>query len=117
MSQIETNVGKENVYVCEKCGGYTVTIDVDDGVTPFMLGCRANMQEIILDGKVVGFAPTCKGMAQSASYPKGPRPAHIPPPAWEWYKPTGTDFDSLSREMKEHIYKGGLDIRRRQAPA
>ena len=103
-----SNVGKENVYVCETCGGYTVTVDVDDGVTPFMLGCRANVQGMGI------YVPTCKGMAQSQFYPVGPRPIHIPPPAWEWYKPTGADFDNLSAAMKEHVYKGGLDIRRRQ---
>src|SRR3974377_965449 len=30
----------ENVYTCRKCGGHTVTVDRDEGVTPFMIGCR-----------------------------------------------------------------------------
>jgi hypothetical protein len=55
----------------------------------------------------------CDGWATSAMYPKGPRPPHIPPPAWEWYKPTGADYDKLPPAMKEHVDSGGLDIRKR----
>lgn len=28
---------RENAYWCSKCKGYTVTVDVDDGVTPMFL--------------------------------------------------------------------------------
>jgi hypothetical protein len=96
-------IGQENVYTCPDCGGYTVTIDVDDGVTPFLLGCRAS-----------GRAGDCKGMAQSAFYPKGPRPFHFPPPAWEWYRPTEEEFSRLNPGMKDHVRNGGLDIRRKK---
>ena len=37
--------GEENVYVCQKCGGLTVTLDRDQGTTPFMIGCRASGKE------------------------------------------------------------------------
>lgn len=44
--------GKINVYNC--CHGHrTVTIDTDDAVTPFMIGCRS---------------PGCSAMAQSSFY-------------------------------------------------
>lgn len=94
-------IGRENVYTCQECKGYTVTIDVDAGVTPFLLKCRAKG-----DGM-------CDGMAVSSFYPKGPRPDHIPAPAWEWYRPAGKDYENLSSEMKKHIDKGGLYIRSR----
>jgi hypothetical protein len=90
-----------NVWTCPKCGGYTVCIDIHEGVTPFMLRCRASGRE-----------GDCDGMATSAFYPKGPRPPHIPPPAWEWFRPVGSEYRKLSAAMREHVDKGGLDIRK-----
>ena len=95
----DAQLPRENVYVCQDCGGYTVTVDVDKGFTPFMIQCLVN--------------DDCKGWAYSSFYPKAPRPFHILAPEWEWYKPTGKDFIRLSSEMKEHINNGGLDIRAR----
>lgn len=99
------NEPRENVYTCQKCGGYTVTVDVDEGVTPFMIACRAS-------GKV----GDCRGQAYSAFYPKGPRPSHIPEPAWEWYRPTPEGQRRIDRKhpgMMQHFKNGGLDIRKR----
>jgi hypothetical protein len=93
---------RENVYTCPKCKGMTVTVDIDEGVTPMFLNCRASGRE-----------GDCDGMAVSAMYPKGPRPPHVPAPAWEWFKPTGKDYARLSPAMKEHVDAGGLDIRKR----
>ena len=95
----DVQLPRENVYVCEDCGGYTVTVDVDEGTTPFMIQCLVN--------------DDCAGWAHSSFYPKGPRPSHILTPEWEWYKPTGDTFARLSHEMKKHINLGGLDIRAR----
>ncbi len=94
--------GRENVYICPVCGGYTTTIDVDDGVTPMFLRCRAT-------GKV----GDCPGMAVSEMYPEGPRPAHIPPPAFEWYRPSDDEAAKMEPAMQEHVRKGGLEIRPR----
>jgi hypothetical protein len=60
----------------------------------------------------------CKGMAYSSFYPRGPKPAHIGEPTWEWYKPTDAElvanYDGDTLEgMREHVAKGGLDLRRR----
>jgi len=106
-----------NVYVCQKCGGYTVTVDVDEGTTPFMIGCRAGAIEDFGEGVAV-VNNKCKGFAYSSFYPRGPKPPHIGDPKWEWYKPTMTDLASrytgqTLRNMAEHVDKGGLDIRRR----
>ncbi len=92
-----------NVYVCPVCAGYTVTIDVHYGVTPFMLGCRAS-----------GRPGDCGGMAESSFYPKGPRPSHIPSPSWEWYTPLEGEYRGLNRDMREHVDKGGLMIRKKK---
>jgi predicted RNA-binding Zn-ribbon protein involved in translation (DUF1610 family) len=94
---------KENVYVCPKCGQFTVTVDIDEGTTPFMLRCRAS-----------GFEGDCNGMAVSQLYPQGPRPANIPEPAWEWYKPSEKELRKChDTGMREHARLGGLFIRRR----
>jgi|HubBroStandDraft_2_1064218.scaffolds.fasta_scaffold74636_4 hypothetical protein len=96
-------MNRENVYTCEKCGGYTVTVDIDEGVTPFMLKCRASGKE-----------GDCEGVALSAMYPKGPRPAHIPEPSWEWYKPSAKEIAAMPASWRDHYRKGGLHLRKRE---
>ena len=88
-----------NVWTCQKCGGHTVCIDIHEGCTPFMLGCRASGRE-----------GDCKGMAQSNFYRVT---RDFGPPQWEWFKPVGSEYRKLNREMREHVDKGGLDIRKR----
>lgn len=94
-------VGRENVYTCQKCGGFTVTVDVDDGVTPMFMGCRAKKN--------------CDGYAGSAMYPPGPRPQHVPAPAWEWYRPAPEALSGLTVSERDHVEGGGLLLRRRVA--
>jgi hypothetical protein len=84
--------GKLNRYTCRECGGAFVTIDRDDGVTPFMTGCQMR----------VG----CKGPAQSALYrvEQSLRPTH------EWYRPTV--LEHLRPGERQHVEMGGLLLRR-----
>jgi hypothetical protein len=92
-------VGRENAYLCSTCRGYTTTIDLDDGVTPMFVRCRAKAG--------------CNGRAASMMYPKGLRPDFIPAPAWEWYRPVeGTD-PPLTRAERDHVEQGGLLLRAR----
>jgi len=98
-------VGRENVYVCTRCHGLTVTIDVDAGTTPFAIDCRAS-----------GRRGDCRALAHSSFYPEGPRPTHIPPPAWEWYKPSDVEArraDKKAPGMLDHARRGGLFLRPR----
>jgi hypothetical protein len=83
--------GQLNRYTCEVCGGNVVTIDNDDGCTPFMIGCRATLR--------------CKGMMASACYRNV-----TGVPSFEWRKPTFTEFRKMSRGMQDHIEQGGLDL-------
>lgn len=46
--------GQKNVYVCQLCGGEVVTVDADEGVTPFMIECRST--------------PECEGDMYSSFY-------------------------------------------------
>jgi hypothetical protein len=96
--------GRNNGYRCSVCGGLTVTAHVDEGVTPFMLDCRASGQE-----------GDCPGMAQSLIFRL---PPDAPEPAWEWYRASKTEMKRFRRDdpaMFEHCSKGGLLIRARKA--
>lgn len=83
--------GKKNVYTCRACKEHIVTIDVDDGVTPFMLSCRAT----------VG----CDGLMQSSFYSPACQFFHA---SHEWYKPADPPEDPWERD---HWERGGLFIR------
>lgn len=102
---------RENVYRC-KYGCNTVTVDVAEGVTPFMIKCKAKARpDRPLVPELTGPDGECTGSAQSCFYPKAPRPAHIPSPTHEWYKPT--DLAGLSDGEIEHVNRGGLLLRER----
>jgi len=84
--------GRKNGYTCQVCKKTIVTLDVDEGTTPFMLMCRAT------DG--------CDGIMLSGFYT-------IPqtlPHQYEWFKPVSDT--GYSPEMVEHLRKGGLDLRK-----
>lgn len=87
--------GKLNAYICKTCKGKTVTIDIDDGVTPFMLNCRAT------EG--------CKSWAQSQCYDVDP--LEVGKPAFEWYQPSLAEIKKSSPGMIDHAAQGGLFIR------
>lgn len=80
-----------NRYTCQKCGGQIVTVDRDEGVTPFMLMCRAT--------------GGCDGHMYSSMY-RGVTGE----PTYEWRKATPEEFAKASIAMKEHFSMGGLDI-------
>jgi hypothetical protein len=82
---------KKNRYTCKTCGGNIITVDLDEGTTPFMLGCRATHG--------------CRGMMQSSCY-RGVTGE----PAFVWRKPTADEYRCASLGMKEHFDQGGLDI-------
>lgn len=94
---------RANVYICPECGGPTVTIDIDKGVTPMFLKCRSS-----------GNVGDCDGMAQSAMYPPKDQLVALDPPAWEWYRPSEEEIAAMPESHKDH-YKGNtLAIRKRQ---
>lgn len=86
--------GKENAYECQSCKGIICTIDIDEGVTPFIIECLATK---------------CGGEMHSSFYPTQPKPPEMPDAAYEWYKPT--DLSKYSPAMQDHIKMGGLVIR------
>ncbi len=75
----ESNVGKINVYTCPVCGYHTVTIDVDDGVTPAFIFCVA-----------------CGSDAAASSFYQAPQ--HYCP-EMEWFKPTDEELRQVTRRQ------------------
>jgi len=101
----------ENVYVCEY-GCLNVTVDVDVGVTPFMIKCvRRSTPERPLIPNLTGPDGECIGTATSALYPMAARPPHLQEPTHEWYKPE--DLAILPPEEAAHVKQGGLLMRPR----
>lgn len=87
--------GKKNIYTCEKCGHHIVTIDREEGVTPFMTSCKA-------DG--------CDGKMKSSLYrvfDQNIRPDH------EWYRAEPAEIAKMrhSAACHEHARMGGLFLR------
>lgn len=88
--------GMKNIYTCPK-GHETVTVDSDEGVTPFVLRCRQKAD----DGK-----HNCTEMAKSAMYDVDQtRKAE-----YEWFMPS--TLKGLNSSEIEHVRKGGLLLRK-----
>lgn len=87
--------GRKNIYTCEECGGHIVTVDLEEGVTPFMVGCRAT------EG--------CEGMMKSSMYRVFDQTMATD---HEWYKP-GIN-QALSTGEADHVNNGGLLLRKVQ---
>lgn len=91
------STGRKNVYHCQVCHDEVVTVDLDEGVTPFAIACRATAG--------------CKGTMFSGFYPQW---AQALPAAFEWFKPT--DLSGYSAAMRDHLERGGLDMRQSRTP-
>lgn len=79
-----------NMYTCRFCGKQIITIDREDGVTPFMIPCQVR--------------PMCPGNMMSHMY----QVDQTLIPTHEWYQPTG----KVSRKYRQHVEMGGLLLRR-----
>lgn len=89
-SKLTGRSGQVNVYICESCAGSTVTIDRENGVTPFLIDCQIK---------------GCNGVARSSFYAV---PQELIP-QYEWRKPTKTEYYQLPvSTRREHVDRGGL---------
>lgn len=91
--------GKEgaiNAWACPDCKKLTVVLHQDAGVTPMLLGCR------MTEG--------CEGQAFSLGYPPNPPPRVVAAVRYVWYRPSKKEFDTMSKEMRQHVSAGGLVI-------
>ena len=95
----ESSKGRVNGYGCQnrQCRYVMVTVDVDDGVTPFMVGC-----------------PNCGTQAHSFFYPtQGCPPAEKA--THEWYAPDEEERRELSAAELDQVERGGLLLQRLRA--
>jgi hypothetical protein len=83
--------GMKNIYTCNTCHGQIVTVDIDEGTTPFMMFCKVTKG--------------CNGDMYSSFY----RCDQSLTATFEFFKPTS--LEGYSPEMREHIEMGGLDLR------
>jgi len=86
--------GEKNIYQCTDCCGVVVTIDRDEGVTPFMIDCKATKG--------------CTGIMESHFY----RCDQMYRAEFEWYRPGRLERLFLNRQTKEHFKMGGLILRK-----
>lgn len=93
--------GRKNAYTCDTCGESTITIDRDEGVTPFTLHCYATRD--------------CGGTMRSQFYVQNEKTEGQP--AYEWRKPTRAEYRRMGDAMREHIDRGGLDIYPLEGPS
>jgi hypothetical protein len=87
--------GQRNIYVCDSCHGHIVTVDLEDGTTPFAIPCKATLK--------------CTGMMKSSMYrvyDQSMAADH------EWFKPTEKEVRKMSLSSQEHWRLGGLFLRR-----
>jgi hypothetical protein len=95
--------GKRNVYTCNACGSKIVTIDRDEGVTPFAMECKAD----------------CGGDMLSGFYRALPSDGE---PEWEWYLPKhhrkykGYRKDA-DGDFRDYFKNRGLQLRKIAAGA
>jgi hypothetical protein len=86
--------GLKNVYRCAKCGHSNVTVDRDEGTTPFKTGCTKE---------------GCDGIATSMLY-KVLEPLHA---THEWYRITDLKDPILRHPASRwHHQQGGLFLRK-----
>lgn len=86
--------GKLNIYCCDTCGHHIVTIDKDEGVTPFMITCRA--------------IEPCPGKMTSSMYRVFDA---LIKPGYEWYSPDANERAAMPKPLFDHVQKGGLILR------
>lgn len=85
--------GRKNIYTCDTCFDHIVTVDLEDGVTPFMLRCRATDR--------------CKGMMRSSMYRVFDQTMKA---GFEWFRPSIVALEPVG--VREHVEKGGLLLRK-----
>lgn len=92
---IEEKPARENVYTCP-AGHRTWTVDRDEGVTPFMMGCCRR---------------GCALDAVSGCY----RQKRLPDErvTHEWFKPSPEAVKRLHPAERDHVERGGLVLRER----
>ena len=89
-------IERRNAYFCKACKQVTITVDIDNGTTPMFILC-----------------PNCNHSAVSFMY-QLPGALHLGVEAdYEWYKPSERETLNLSKNEADHVFNGGLLMRKR----
>lgn len=108
--------GKKNGYLCRGCGWRIITVNRDEGVTPFMIGCQNDVpsdddrKAARESGGVLG-SRGCGAYMESAFY----RVLQSLEPSHEWYAPDKAERKRMRKKRDsnlEHVARGGLILRR-----
>lgn len=86
--------GKKKRYYCDRCGREFITIDRDEGTTPFITSCQNE--------------DPCTGSAYSQLY----RIDQSLTPTHEWYRATDDEAMKMKLHSREHHGMGGLFLRK-----
>jgi hypothetical protein len=97
---------KRNAYFCNKCRKVTITVDVDEGVTPSSIQCPHCNKSIAWS-----FMYQVPGCMYFGDFKNG-KMTFISAD-YEWYKPSEKETLMLSKAEAEHVFKGGLLMRKR----
>lgn len=92
--------GSVNYYQCDTCRKHIHTEHVDAGVTPMMLACRVTKN--------------CQGWMQSMMYsvpPAAMKEQLILAPKFIWYTPDKQELKYETKEMRDHVNRGGLKLK------
>ncbi|NLG02392.1 MAG: hypothetical protein GX567_00930 [Clostridia bacterium] len=84
----------------------TITVDVDEGVTPAFIGCPHCKKAM-----ASSFMYQIPGCMYFGEFKNGQMT--ILPADYEWYKPNEKETLMLRKDEAEHVFKGGLLMRKR----
>jgi len=96
---------RRNAYFCKSCRKVTITVDVNEGVTPMFILCPDCKKEHATS--LMYQIPGCMRFDMIKGI------GSILPAEYEWYTPEASEIKKLSSMEKEHVKKGGLMMRKR----
>jgi hypothetical protein len=97
---------RRNAYFCKKCRKVTITVDIDAGVTPAFIGCPHCHKSM-----ASSFMYQIPGCMYFGEFENGKM--SILPADYEWYKPNEKETLNLRKGEADHVFKGGLLMRKR----
>lgn len=83
--------GMKNRYTCNTCGQSIITVNTDNGTTPFGISCKFS---------------GCNGVMFSSGY----QIDQSLDADFVWYKPKS--LKKLDKQTRDHVRKGGLLLKR-----
>jgi len=102
-----------NHYVCKVCGGITVARHDDEGVTPFVIACRAKDERTartVIRNRCQGFAKSVFFMCSQAD-DQQPHVIFYRPAPHEAVKAINKMPRRVRTDMLEHYERGGSLLR------